>query len=62
VLSLGWAGDYPGSSSQLQVMLPCWRGPAGAPAAAQRRGRTSWTPTSGGWSSGAGKVPFVLVV
>jgi len=31
------------------------RGQAGAPAAAQRRGRTSWTPASGGRSSRARK-------
>src|SRR5580704_18748152 len=40
---------------------PCGRGQAGAPAAAQRRGRTSWMPTNGGRSWAARKRPFVLV-
>jgi hypothetical protein len=39
---------------------PRGRGSSSAPAAAQRRGRTSLRPTSGDGSSGAGKGPFVL--
>ena len=35
---------------------PCWRGQAGAPAAAQRRGRTSLRPPSGDGSSEARKI------
>jgi len=38
------------------TLLPCGRGPVGAPAAREGssgRGRTSWTPTNGGASSGA---------
>ena len=37
--------------SQLPVLPPRGQGQAGAPAAAQRRGRTSLTPASGGRSS-----------
>ncbi len=52
-----------GSSSQLPWFTsPCWRGQAGAPAAAQRRGRTSLRPASGDGSWEAGKIVFVLVL
>src|SRR5579859_984921 len=56
-----WPGDYArrragltvrlDPSSQLPGLPPCGRGQAGAPAAAQRRGRTSLRPASGGRSS-----------
>ncbi len=62
-----WPGDYArrragltillGPSSQLPVLPPRGQGQAGAPAAAQRRGRTSLTPASGGRSSRARKGP-----
>jgi hypothetical protein len=53
VLSSGWPDYCSGSSSQLPgLRRRVGGGPVGAPAAAQRRGRTSWTPTSGGGSSG----------
>ena len=45
--------DLPRSCPGLPAARP--GGPAGAPVAAQRRGRTSWTPASGGRSSEARK-------
>ena len=61
-----WPGDYARRRAGLTILLDpssqvpgssrrAARGQAGAPAAAQRRGRTSLTPASGGRSSGAGK-------
>src|SRR6266566_3683515 len=47
-------------SSQLPVLPPRGQGQAGAPAAAQRRGRTSLTPASGGRSSRARKGSFAV--
>jgi hypothetical protein len=43
-----------------RVFLPCGRNQAGAPAAAQRRGRTSLIPASGGRSSRLRKVRLRL--
>jgi hypothetical protein len=52
----GWADCSAGSSSRLPgPSRRAARGPAGAPAAAQRRGRTSLTPASGGRPSGRGR-------
>ena len=52
----GWADCSSGSSSQVPgSSRRAARGQAGAPAAAQRRGRTSLTPASGGRSSEARK-------
>ncbi len=52
----GWADCSSGSSSQVPgSSRRAARGQAGAPAAAQRRGRTSLTPASGGRSSRARK-------
>ena len=64
-----WPGDYArrradcssGSSSLLPGLPPCVRSHAGAPAAAQRRGRTSLTPASGGRSSRARKGRFAVL-
>jgi len=61
-----WPGDYARRRAGLTVLLDlssqlpgssrrAARSQAGAPAAAQRRGRTSLTPASGGRSSKAGK-------
>ena len=48
VVSPGWPDCSPGSSSAAAWFTsPCGRGQAGAPAAAQRRGRTSLRPTNG---------------
>src|SRR5580700_8391983 len=65
-LLLGIAGLGPdfssGSSSPLLVHVAAREGQAGAPAAAQRRGRTSLRPASGDGSWEAGKIVFVLVL
>ena len=69
-----WPGDYArchglgltvllDPSSQLPwSMPPRGRGQAGAPGAAQRRGRTSWTPASGGRSSRSEEASPVAVL
>ena len=61
-----WPGDFARRRAGLTILLDpssqvpgssrrAARGQAGAPAAAQRRGRTSLTPASGGRSSGGGE-------
>jgi len=61
-----WPGDYARRRAGLTILLDpsaqvpgssrrAARSQAGAPAAAQRRGRTSLTPASGGRSSGGGE-------
>src|SRR6266571_3170434 len=60
MVSPGWLTVLRDLPRSCLVTPPCGRSPAGAPAAAQRRGRTSLTPTNGGRSWTARKGPFVL--